>query len=232
MKTANALPTLAMLASVAAAATSVSDCAQMCLDNMRALAPSLGCTSGDVACLCANRDFEFGIHDCTVEACPNDNVDEVVAYARTLCNAQVSGSDTQSSDGATQTETRTGDNIGVGGGATTSPIVTTITSESSTIVSTIGSTTIPAGGIITSESSTAAPNTTTTTETLSTTTSTSTSTSTSSETGGGAGAGGATETSTATGTEVPAGTTGAAVPIATIDSGAAGIIGLAALLLL
>lgn len=106
---------------------------------MLALAPSLGCASEDIACLCANKDFGYGIHDCTVEACQNDNVDEVVAYARTLCNQQslilplqpdavfrltltlagngagngqssASGLGSQSSNGATQTDTKSGDN--------------------------------------------------------------------------------------------------------------------------
>ncbi|KAL1976599.1 hypothetical protein VTN31DRAFT_2881 [Thermomyces dupontii] len=249
MKAATPLPVLALFASVAAAATSISDCAQMCLNNMLALAPSLGCASEDIACLCANKDFGYGIHDCTVEACQNDNVDEVVAYARTLCNQQTgngagngqssaSGLGSQSSNGATQTDTKSGDNAGSGTGATTSAIVTTIISGSSTIVSTIGSTTVPAGGILPSGSSTAAP---TTSEPASESTRTSTRTSTSSdsdadsgdETGAGAGAGSATgATSSAANSEAPADSTDAAMPIATIGSGAAGIVGLAALLIL
>jgi hypothetical protein len=48
-------------------------------------AKSLGCNADDMACLCASKNFNYGIHDCTVEACPNDNVQQVQAYAQSMC---------------------------------------------------------------------------------------------------------------------------------------------------
>jgi hypothetical protein len=57
----------------------------MCYNNMLGLAGSLGCQPNDLKCLCASKDFNNGIHDCTVEACPKDNVADVQAYASSMC---------------------------------------------------------------------------------------------------------------------------------------------------
>lgn len=57
----------------------------MCLNNMLGLAGSLGCKENDLGCLCSNKDFGYGIHDCTVEACPDENVAAVESYAQSLC---------------------------------------------------------------------------------------------------------------------------------------------------
>lgn len=59
----------------------------MCLNNMLGLAGSLGCKENDMACLCDNKDFAYGIHDCTVEACPDENVAAVQSYAQSLCSS-------------------------------------------------------------------------------------------------------------------------------------------------
>lgn len=52
---------------------------------MLGLAGSLGCKENDLGCLCSNKDFGYGIHDCTVEACPDENVAAVESYAQSLC---------------------------------------------------------------------------------------------------------------------------------------------------
>lgn len=57
----------------------------MCLNNMVDLAEDLGCSRGDMACVCSKVDFEYGIRDCTTEACPNDDVAEALAAGRALC---------------------------------------------------------------------------------------------------------------------------------------------------
>lgn len=45
----------------------------------------MGCRADDAACLCNNKKFKFGIHDCTAEACPRDDVNAVVATALAMC---------------------------------------------------------------------------------------------------------------------------------------------------
>lgn len=57
----------------------------MCYNNVVGLASSLGCEANDMACLCKNQDFSYGIHDCTVQACPDDNVQDVQSYASSVC---------------------------------------------------------------------------------------------------------------------------------------------------
>lgn len=57
----------------------------MCLNNMLQKAPSLGCSSTDVACLCKNADFGYGLHDCTAEACGPADVAAIVAYSTQYC---------------------------------------------------------------------------------------------------------------------------------------------------
>lgn len=52
---------------------------------MVGLASELNCQANDLACLCANPDFGYGIHDCTVEACSGDNVQDVESYASSVC---------------------------------------------------------------------------------------------------------------------------------------------------
>lgn len=58
---------------------------QMCISNMNAKASELGCTSGDMDCLCKADDYQFGIRDCTKEACPNDDSAKVLKMALESC---------------------------------------------------------------------------------------------------------------------------------------------------
>jgi hypothetical protein len=48
-------------------------------------ASELGCKAGDMACLCKTDDYKFGIRDCTKEACPSDNAEQVLAMAIAKC---------------------------------------------------------------------------------------------------------------------------------------------------
>lgn len=43
-----------------------------CISNMLGQAVSLGCSAGDVACLCSNQNFRFGVRDCTNEHCTGE----------------------------------------------------------------------------------------------------------------------------------------------------------------
>jgi hypothetical protein len=49
-------------------------------------ASALGCSSTDVACLCKNQNFGFGIRDCSYQACPpNTDIAAIIAYGNTYC---------------------------------------------------------------------------------------------------------------------------------------------------
>lgn len=54
---------------------------------MKDKASDLGCTAGDMACLCKSEDFAWGIRDCTTQACPNANASQVVAEALNSCSS-------------------------------------------------------------------------------------------------------------------------------------------------
>lgn len=60
---------------------------QMCISNMNAKASELGCTSGDTACLCKSQDYQYGIRDCTTEACPSDDAATVLKLALASCSS-------------------------------------------------------------------------------------------------------------------------------------------------
>jgi hypothetical protein len=56
---------------------------------MLALAPSLGCTSSDAACLCRNVNFGYGIRDCSTAACGGaEAAAPVIAYGATYCSCK------------------------------------------------------------------------------------------------------------------------------------------------
>ncbi|KAK0732980.1 hypothetical protein B0T26DRAFT_2343 [Lasiosphaeria miniovina] len=63
---------------------SLDPCAKTCYNSV--LAKGLpGCAADDLACLCRNPDFGFGIHDCAVGNCPASYVATVVQAASALC---------------------------------------------------------------------------------------------------------------------------------------------------
>lgn len=57
----------------------------MCISNMNGKASALGCQANDMACLCKSQDYEYGIRDCTTQACPSDNVEQVLKMAMANC---------------------------------------------------------------------------------------------------------------------------------------------------
>lgn len=57
----------------------------MCISNMNAKASELGCQANDMACLCNTKDYQYGVRDCTSQACPGDNAAEVVKMALAKC---------------------------------------------------------------------------------------------------------------------------------------------------
>jgi hypothetical protein len=62
----------------------------MCLNNMKAKAGELGCSSSDMNCLCAKANYGYGIRDCTTEACPADNAAAVLSSALSSCPSKYS----------------------------------------------------------------------------------------------------------------------------------------------
>ncbi|KAL2858598.1 hypothetical protein BJY01DRAFT_1483 [Aspergillus pseudoustus] len=130
---------MALLATVGAARAQlgVSNCANMCLGNMLALAGELGCDDGDLECLCETPDYSYGIRDCTTEACPDDDASAVLQVALGQCPGS-SGGDVTNTPGPETTsssESAASTTITGSDGSTTVVPVTTITgSDGSTTV--------------------------------------------------------------------------------------------------
>ncbi|PFH62498.1 hypothetical protein XA68_13237 [Ophiocordyceps unilateralis] len=64
-------------------------CARTCARNMLSAseAEELGCNDGDFQCLCSNQDFFFGLRDCTRQNCQGNNVNEILQFGQTICQA-------------------------------------------------------------------------------------------------------------------------------------------------
>lgn len=58
------------------------------MNNMIALAPSLGCAANDAACLCKNDNFQWGIRDCSNAVCGSDNAGSVIAFGQSYCKCK------------------------------------------------------------------------------------------------------------------------------------------------
>jgi len=53
---------------------------------MLGLATELGCQNDDIACLCRNRDFGYGIRDCSIQVCNNvDQANAAIDWGNNLC---------------------------------------------------------------------------------------------------------------------------------------------------
>jgi CFEM domain len=61
---------------------------QTCVKNMLGLAPSLGCSANDAACLCKNANFGYGIRDCSNAACGEAVASTVIAYGNSYCSCE------------------------------------------------------------------------------------------------------------------------------------------------
>ncbi|SPO00499.1 uncharacterized protein DNG_03247 [Cephalotrichum gorgonifer] len=106
------------VAAVGSSAQSLSDlpeCGQGCIQRMIGSAQSLGCKADDVACLCKNPDFTYGIRDCSVEAC-SDHADSIINYGAEYCKANGGVVITTSGSSVTPIPTNTnGGSDGAGG---------------------------------------------------------------------------------------------------------------------
>ncbi len=53
---------------------------------MLAKAAELGCANNDIACLCKNKDFGYGIHDCSVQVCATvEQANVAIGWGNSLC---------------------------------------------------------------------------------------------------------------------------------------------------
>ncbi|TEA15616.1 GPI-anchored CFEM domain protein [Colletotrichum sidae] len=112
-----------------------------CVQRMQGKASDLGCNSGDIACLCRNRDFFYGIRDCSFQACNSTLAQEAVAYGvKIYGDAGVVIATTPEATVTQPTGTAT-----VIAAPVVSTIFTVITDGDKTITSAIGETTIAPG---------------------------------------------------------------------------------------
>jgi hypothetical protein len=61
---------------------------QLCMNNMIALAPSLGCDASDAACLCKNNNFQWGIRDCSNAVCGDAVASTVISFGAGYCHGK------------------------------------------------------------------------------------------------------------------------------------------------
>ncbi|KAK7977878.1 hypothetical protein PG996_003929 [Apiospora saccharicola] len=133
-------------------------CGLICIPNMVNQASAFKCESGDWRCLCSSKNFIYGVRDCADQACPKqEEASAVKAFGKNQCAAVgidiegVPGSVTGSNPSATTTVMATGSPSASGSGSgsqsavTTSDILSTMTTDGSTITSTVGQTTIFGG---------------------------------------------------------------------------------------
>lgn len=54
---------------------------------MLGMAGALGCNGNDIACMCGNQNFGFGVHDCSVEVCSDaGQANQAISWANNLCS--------------------------------------------------------------------------------------------------------------------------------------------------
>ncbi|KAL1840310.1 hypothetical protein VTJ49DRAFT_599 [Mycothermus thermophilus] len=64
------------------------DCGKVCGTNMIAKALEFECNVSDIACLCQDLRFGWGIHDCSVQACPGvEQANIVINWGKDLCSS-------------------------------------------------------------------------------------------------------------------------------------------------
>ncbi|KAK8086677.1 hypothetical protein PG994_001651 [Apiospora phragmitis] len=135
-------------------------CGTVCIPNMVNQASDFNCGNGDWRCLCSNKNFIYGVRDCSDQACPKpEDANAVKVFGKNQCASVgidiegIAGSVTGTNPSATTTVTATGANPSSGSAAasgsqsavTTSDILSTITSDGSAIPTTVGQTTIFGG---------------------------------------------------------------------------------------
>lgn len=125
-------------------------------------AKNFNCGDSDWRCLCSQKNFIYGVRDCADQYCPKgDDATQVKAWGKTQCASVgvdiegIGGTVSGSNPPATTTLTATGKSGDSESGSatasasqsaiTTSDILSTITSDGSTLTSAVGKTTIFGG---------------------------------------------------------------------------------------
>lgn len=137
--------------------SSLPECGKVCVGNMLAQAPQLNCAANDVACLCKNVNFGYGVRDCSYQSCPNtDDAARVVSFGVQFCagvgvvvTIPATGTATVTTPAATATVTEGGASSDVGAATpvATSTIQSVITSGGSTFTTSIVTTILGVGGV-------------------------------------------------------------------------------------
>ncbi|KAK4108633.1 hypothetical protein N656DRAFT_771592 [Canariomyces notabilis] len=119
------------------------DCGRVCGTAMLNKGAELGCPDGNIACLCRNVNFGYGIHDCSISVCAG-NIEQAniaIAWGNDLCLANG-----VTANISTFTPTPTGDATVT---ATVSEVTATVTSDTSTFETTF-MTTVSSPSVVTS----------------------------------------------------------------------------------
>ncbi|KAL7780777.1 hypothetical protein V8C43DRAFT_299842 [Trichoderma afarasin] len=135
---------LCALAAVTAAqgSANLAACGQTCATNMLSAdkAEELGCKQNDLKCLCANKNFLYGLRDCSAAICPAEDARKVVDYGISICAG--AGVSIQTSGGSSGGASHTGSASGSATGSATDGESTAATaSASNSATETAGSST-------------------------------------------------------------------------------------------
>src|SRR5436853_2702910 len=74
---------------------------KVCVNNMLGQASQLGCSAGDIVCLCKNVNFGNGIKDCATESCPSANdAANVQSAGMAICASYLAAAASAAAEGA------------------------------------------------------------------------------------------------------------------------------------
>lgn len=123
---------------------SLPSCGQTCITNMVNLSEGLGCASDDVACMCLNPDFSYGIRDCTDQSCPSSkDATDTQSWGVSLCANQGVAVTSVSNSVAASTASGAAVSTDVTGiVSVTSSLTKTLTSDGS-VITTVVPTVVP-----------------------------------------------------------------------------------------
>ena len=49
----------------------------------------LGCDAGDLKCLCTNKNFVYGLRDCSLAICSAEQAAKVLEYGISVCKGEL-----------------------------------------------------------------------------------------------------------------------------------------------
>ncbi|KJZ80311.1 hypothetical protein HIM_00161 [Hirsutella minnesotensis 3608] len=154
---------IAALVASASAQNTLTTCLQGCNDRMNSAskAKELGCSQGDLKCLCTNPSFMFGFRDCANQACTADGSRQLLDAAMKQCQGAGvaianggsnggsnggNGGSSSANGGASSTAGGNGASSSNGGAsATVSTIFSTISSDGTVRSTPVATTTIGGG---------------------------------------------------------------------------------------